>query len=49
MSDTQPDPLEPADPPEGQGGGGSTTEANFNLDAPLKPAADPPEGQGGTG
>jgi len=47
MSETQPDPLEPADPPEGQGG---NTEAEVNLQpTSVNPEADPPEGQTGGG
>ena len=47
MSDTVNDPLEPADPPDNQGGGGTPTsdcDSDSNLDGKT---ADPPENQGG--
>jgi len=41
MLDNESDPVIPKDPPEGQGGG-TTTSGTTNT-----PAKDPPEGQGG--
>ncbi len=48
MSDTN-NPINPADPPDGNGG--TTTKKAFDLEPNDNPAppVDPPDGSGGTG
>ena len=50
MSETE-DPLDPADPPDGQGGGGTEPQPESNLDSSaIAPrSADVPDGQSGGG
>jgi len=50
MSETE-DPLNPADPPDGQSGGGTQPQSDSNLDSSTTDArsADVPDGQSGGG